>query len=364
MSFEDWCIEHSRVSGKRHKKVTIDDKVAFFQQLGTLVNSGTPLLESVQICAEQSQSQRLSECLDNVAQSVMSGISLSDALREYPQFFVHHWIEVIRTAEVSGQMGPVLSKLNEQIRESRETRRKLVASLTYPIALLVVAFVVVLILLWVVVPTFTSMFKEMGAELPGITQAIVSISDGVAEYGPIGIGLLFAFVAFIRVQLKRESGRRQISAAGLATPLVGDLIVQNAMYRFASNLALMLKSGVAMLEALTTLRSVFAGNPIYRDAIIEVESSVVAGNSLALAMEESGLFTRMMTDMVRVGEASGCLPDVLDQLTPYYREKVNGFIANLTKLIEPCIITVMGITIAVVMTSIYLPMFEMAGKVS
>ncbi|MDA1016264.1 MAG: type II secretion system F family protein [Planctomycetota bacterium] len=364
MSFEAWCLEHSRVGSKRHKSVKLDDQVSFFQQLATLINSGTPLLESILICAQQAQSQRLSECLDVVAEHLMSGSSFSDALRDYPELFSQHWIEVIQTAEVSGQMGPVLVKLNEQIRESRETRRKIVSSLTYPIALLTVAFVVVLVLLWVVVPTFTNMFREMGSELPGITQFIVSLSDGVAIYGPYFIGGVIALVATLKYQLKRDSGRRRIGAIGLATPLVGDLLVQTAMYRFSSNLSLMLKSGVAMLEALGTMRSVFSSNPIYRDAIADVESSVMAGNPLASALEDSGLFTRMMTDMIRVGEASGRLPDVLEELTPYYRDKVNGYIANLTKLIEPCIISVMGVTIAVVMTSIYLPMFEMAGKVS
>lgn len=364
MSLEQWCLAHTRVGSSRHKKVKLDDKVSFFQQMATLINSGTPLLEAIQISAEQSQSQRLSDCLLNIADQVMSGSSLSEALRYYPDHFSQHWIEVIQTAEVSGQMGLVLGKLNEQIRESRETRRKIVASLTYPIALLTVAFVVVLILLWVVVPTFTTMFAEMGSELPGITQFIVEISDGVAAYGPYLLALMAVAIVVIKTQLRRDAGRRRLGAIGLTVPLVGDLIVQTSMYRFSSNLALMLKSGVAMLEALTTMRSVFATSPIYRDAIADVESSVIAGNSLALAMEESGLFTRMMTDMVRVGEASGCLPDVLEELTPYYRDKVNGFIANLTKLIEPCIITVMGVTIAVVMTSIYLPMFEMAGKVS
>ena len=149
----------------------------------------------------------------------------------------------------------------------------------------------------------------------------------------------------------------------LAFPLVGDLMVQSAMYRFASNNALLLKSGIPMLETLSALQAVFDSNPIYRDALARTQNRVAAGRPLAPSLEETGLFTTMMTNMVRIGEESGQLAMVMEQIAPYYKEKMEGLIARATKLLEPVIIMGMGITVAGLMMSIYMPMFEMAGKV-
>jgi type IV pilus assembly protein PilC len=150
----------------------------------------------------------------------------------------------------------------------------------------------------------------------------------------------------------------------LATPLFGELAVQSSMYRFSANLALLLKSGVPMMDALVSLAGVFRTSPAYRDAILNAQNRVAAGRSLADSLDESGLFTSMITNMVRVGEESASLANVMTQIAPYYKEKMNGFIGKVTKLLEPCIIMVMGFTIAVVMLAIYIPMFEMAGKVN
>lgn len=363
MAFEDWFIAHARVSSKPHKKITMDDKMTFFQQLSTLISSGTPLLQAMQICAAQSQSIKLQRVLDEVASRVAAGSSLNAAAAQYPKVFQHYWIEVIRTGEVTGQMALVLLELNAQIRDSRQTQRKIVGSLMYPIILIIVAIVAVTAMLWLVVPTFAAMFKDMGAELPGITQFVVDASDFLVHYGIyIVLGIIGVVVAF-RQYMKTESGRRRVLGIGLAIPLIGDLIVQAAMYRFASNTALLLKSGIPMLETLTALESVFYTNPIYRDALASVQGRVGAGRPLAVSLEETGLFTTMITNMVKIGEESGQLSPVMEQIAPYYKEKMEGLIAKVTKLLEPVIIMGMGTTVAGLMMSIYLPMFEMAGKI-
>lgn len=363
MAFEDWCIARARVSSKPHKKVTLDDKMTFFQQLSTLVSSGTPLLQALQICAQQNQSLKFQRVLDEVAGRVAAGSSVHAAAANFPNIFQHHWIEVIRTGEITGQMSLVLLELNKQIRETRETHRKVVGSLMYPAIMVVVAVLAVVAMLWLVVPTFAAMFKDMGATLPGMTQFVVDASNFLVKYGIyILVGVIAIVVAF-RQYMKTESGRRRLGGMGLAIPLVGELIVQAAMYRFASNVALLLKSGIPMLETLLALEGVFHTNPIYRDAIGRVQGRVAAGRPLAASLEETGLFTTMMTNMVRIGEESGQLAAVMEQIAPYYKEKMEGMIAKVTKLLEPVIIMGMGITVAGLMMSIYLPMFEMAGKI-
>ncbi len=270
MAFEDWFIARARVSSKPHKKITLDDKMIFFQQLGTLVASGTPLLQAVEISAEQSQSIKLRRVLEQIASRVASGSSIHAAAANYVDVFDHYWIEVIRTGEVTGQMSMVLGELNKQIRASRETRKKISGALMYPIVLICVAVTAVTAMLWMVVPTFAKMFKDMGAELPGITQFVVDLSDGIVKYGPyVVVGLIVAVFAF-RKYAKTESGRRRSPASDIGLPMIGELIVQAAMYRFASNIALLLKSGIPMMESLQTVEGVFQTSPPYRDAMARV----------------------------------------------------------------------------------------------
>jgi type IV pilus assembly protein PilC len=222
---------------------------------------------------------------------------------------------------------------------------------------------VVVAMLWLVVPTFADMFREMGAELPSITRFVMRASGFIAAYGIyIAAGVTVLAVAFHRY-LRSESGQRRIGAIALATPLLGELMVQSAMYRFATNLALLLKSGVPMLETLSAMSAVFRTSPIYHDAILHAQRRVAAGHSLADSLEETALFTSMMSNMIRIGEQSAELAGVMEQIAPYYREKTYDFIAKVTKLMEPAIVVVMGATIAGLMLAIYLPMFEMAGHV-
>ncbi len=363
MAFEDWFIKRARVSSKPHKGVTLDDKMAFFQQLSTLVCSGTPILQAIQISAEQSQSLKLRRVLDAIGGRISAGSSLHSAAGAYPQIFQNNWVEVIRTGEITGQMGPVLLELNKQIRDTRETNRKVSGALMYPIILVCVAVGAVTLMLWLVVPVFAGMFRDMGAELPGMTQFVVDASDFLVHYGLYLCGGIVAVALAIRQYLKTEGGRRRVGGIGLALPLIGDLIVQSAMYRFATNSALLLKSGIPMLETLSVMENIFKTNPIYRDALARARSRVAAGRPLATSLEETGLFTTMMTNMIRIGEQSGQLALVVEQIAPYYKERMETLIARVTKLMEPIIIVGMGVTIAGLMMSIYMPMFEMAGNV-
>ncbi|MCD4726845.1 MAG: type II secretion system F family protein [Pirellulales bacterium] len=364
MAFEDWFIAHARVSSKPHKRITLDDKMTFFHQLSTLVSSGTPLLQALQICADQNQSLKFRQVLEDIVGRVSAGSSVHAAAAEFPNVFQHYWIEVIRTGEITGQMSLVLLELNKQIQETRATNRKVVGSLMYPAIMIVVAVAAVTAMLWLVVPTFAGMFKDMGAELPGMTQFVVDASDFIVKYGVYmllgAVGVVLAF----RQYMKTDSGRRRVIGVGLAMPLFGELIVQAAMYRFASNTALLLKSGIPMLETLTAMEGVFHTNPIYREAIGSVQNRVASGRPLGTSLEETGLFTTMISNMVRIGEESGQLPSVMEQIAPYYKEKMESMTAKVTKLLEPVIIMGMGITVAGLMMSIYLPMFEMAGKIN
>ena len=260
-------------------------------------------------------------------------------------------------------MGPVLLELNKEIRESRETRKKVMGALTYPMVLIVVALIAVTVMLWLVVPTFAKMFADVGAELPAVTQLLVDASAFVVSYGAfIVVGIVLA-VFGLKLYLRTEAGRTYFISAGLVLPMVGELVVQMAMYRFASSISLLLKSGVPMLETMGTLIGVFQKNPVYRKALTQARSRVASGRPLAASLEETGLFPPMITNMVRIGEESGQLAMVMEQIAPFYKEKMEALVLKVTKMLEPVIIVAMGSSIATIMLAIYMPMFEMAGKV-
>ena len=363
MSLEEFMLQRARVSSKPHRRVTLDDKMTFFQQLGSLSGAGVPMLQALQICAQQSQSVRMGLILQDVAARVAGGTSLQAALAGHRDVFADHWIALVGTGEASGKMTEVLEDLIVQIREAQEAKRKISGAMTYPLILVVVAVVLVVAMLWFVVPTFTDMFDEMGAELPAITKFVIAVSDYVTNYGLYGIGVLGGGIYMFRRYMRTDAGLRRVTAVLLAVPMVGDLSVQSAMYRFSSNLALLLRSGVPILDTLTVLATVFRSNPAYSDAILTAQQRVAAGRSLADSLEESGLFTTMLINMVRIGEESSQLSNVMSQIAPYYKEKMNAFLGKVTKLLEPCIIMVMGGVIATVMLAIYIPMFDMAGNV-
>jgi type IV pilus assembly protein PilC len=363
MPSEEWVMAHARVAGRPHRRAKASDLAAFFQQLSTLANAGTPLLQAIRLAAQQNQSLKMREVLEEIAGRVASGSTLHAAAALHPRVFAHSWVEVIRVGEITGKLGQVLLELDRQIQEARATRRRTEGALVYPVILLCVATAALTIMLWFVVPTFSEMFRDMGAKLPAITQFVVDGSDYLVAYGVYAAAGLAAAGGGAWRYLRTESGRRTAEGLALAVPLVGDLMVQMAMYRFSSNIALLLKSGVPMLETMAALRGIFHTSPVYRDALERVRGRVAAGRPLAAALEEVGLFTPMVTNLVRTGEESGQLALTMERAAPYYKEQTEAMILKVTKLMEPTIIVGMGVTIAGLMLAIYTPMFEMAGNV-
>jgi type IV pilus assembly protein PilC len=363
LPFDQWVVAHARISKKPHSAAKLEDTLSFFHQLATLVSSGTPLLQALKIASAQCESSKLRAVLEQITSNVAAGSTFHSAAAAFPHVFEFQWIEAIRTGEVTGKMAQVLLELNKQIRESRETRRKVKGALTYPMILIVVAVVAVTVMLWMVVPVFAKMFKDMDAQLPAITQYVVDASDAIVRYGHYAVVVIVCAIVGFKQFLKTESGRRYVGGFLMVVPTVGQLVIEMAMYRFASNLSLLLKSGVPMMETMHTIKGIFQTSPVYRDALERVASRVASGRPLHAALQETGLFLPMLTSMVQVGEESGQLPQVMEQVAPFYKEKMEGMILKVTKMVEPIIIMFMGSSIAGLMLAIYMPMFEMAGNV-
>jgi type IV pilus assembly protein PilC len=351
----------ARVKAKRHKGITVDDKIGFFQQFGTLLTAGTPLLRALRLAADQSESDKARKLLGQLANLVASGASLADAMARYPKFFEDYWVELVRAGESTGRLPETVSELKAYIEGRKAIQSKIVSAMMYPVVMVSVLVVALIVMFWKVVPTFAEMLHDFGKKLPPITEFVIGISEGVQAYGLYGIAGIAIATFALRRYLKTPVGRRQRDLAFMVLPLVSQLTVESAMERFAANLSLLLKSGTPLLEALGIVRRIFKTQGVYSPAIASVTLAVEKGSTLASALERTHVFTPMLVNMVRVGEETGKMPQVLEQVAIYYKQKVEVVLARLTGLVEPVIIIIMGISVGVILMSLYLPMFQMSG---
>jgi len=358
-----WVQKHIRISTKLHSGIKQDDKMQFFHHLTTLFAAGTPLLEALQIASRQTQSQKMQAVISTIAERVSAGTSLHQAAGEFPKVFERQWIEVIKTGELSGQLTQVLTSLTTYIEASKEMRSKVVSAMVYPCIMTIVAILAVVIMLWKVVPVFTAFFTDAGSKLPGITQAVVDASEFLQKKGLIMFACIGFAIFCIRAYLRTDKGKHLLDQFMLTVPMIGECIVYVNMEKFATNMVLFMHSGLPLMETINSLQGVFHHNTVYREAMHKIQQRVSSGVGLAPAMEESRLFTSMVISMVKVGEESGELAKVLDQVSMYYRTKVKDIAERITGMIEPIVILGMGVSVAVILTSIYLPMFQMAGGV-
>ncbi len=351
----------AKLRNKKHTAVKADDVIAFFQQLSTLVSAGTPLLRALQVAGEQSESLKMVDVLRQLVGAVAAGITLNEAMLNHPKIFEHQWIEMIKAGERSGRLAETVVELTEYIKTRRAIRGKVVSAMIYPLIMVGVLIASLIVMLGKVVPTFAEFLTDFGGSLPAITQAVIAASDFVKTHIPhLVLGPIVVVVA-MRYYFRTESGARQKESILIKIPLVGQLTVESTMERFSHNLALLLKSGTPLLEALRIMPELFQGQGVYRPAFAWVYESVGKGSGLAASLERTELFTPLVVNMVRVGEESGTLIGVLEEVAAFYRAKVEVLVHRVTGMMEPIIVIFMGASVGVILMSIYLPMFQMAG---
>jgi type II secretory pathway component PulF len=349
------------LKSKKHKGIKADDIIAFFQQLTTLLVAGTPLLRSIQVAGSQSESLKLIALIQKIASEVASGSTLNEAMTEHPKIFEYQWIEMIKAGERSGTLAETISELTEYIKTRRAVRGKVVSAMIYPVIMICVLIAALILMLGKVVPTFAEFLTDFGGGLPAITQWVIAASEFVQTHVPHLVLGPIATVSALRYYFKTEQGARKKEALMLKIPLIGQLVVDSTMERFAHNLALLLKSGTPLLGALRIMPELFRNQGIYGPTFAWVYQNVGKGVGLAASLERTGLFTPMVVSMVLVGEESGTLTDVLHEIATFYRGKVEVLVHRVTGMMEPIIVIFMGASVGVILMSIYLPMFQMAG---
>jgi type IV pilus assembly protein PilC len=346
-----------------HPKVEGADILAFFQQLSTLFRAGTPIHDALIIASGQSQSTQLQTIIVDVARKVASGNSLYGSLGKYPEHFKQEWIEVIKSGESSGLLGEVLMRLQTQIDKANQLQAKLVSSMMYPAICLVVAVGAVAVMLVKVVPTFATMFIAMEMELPAITQYVMAASDFLQTKGHYILGgIIFCWISLKRY-ISTPEGRKAKDRFLVSIPLIGEVTVQACMQKYANNISVLLTAGLPLLDAIHSMKGIYKSNSVYEDAMESVARYVSQGGALADGVERTKVFTSFAVSMTRIGESSGTLPACLDEVEVYYRRKIEVLVERLTSTMETGVILFMGVAVAVILTSVYLPMFSMAGGV-
>ena len=358
---QNWWIHFAQVKEKPHQGISMPDILEMFQQVAVLLTSGTPLTEAIALASKQTESLGLAKILDEVHELVQAGTSFSEALGRYPYYFPTNIVSLVEVGETSGDMAGAISRLRDMLKKAADTKGKVISAMIYPCVLICISVLCIVVMMVKVIPEFKLLFAQKGGGLPAITEFVMGVSDFIQNNILQIIGGAAAVCFVIWQILRTKKGYRIFNIMCVVAPILGSLVVQLAMLRFAQNLSLLLKSGTPLLEAIMVCVRIFEDTPVYHEGLQQVETLVAQGESLARSMDSTGLFTDMVINMVKVGEETGQLATVLDVICEYYQERVEILVERVTGLMEPVIICGMGMVMASIMAAIYIPMFDLSS---
>lgn len=342
-------------------KVTGRDVVIFTRQLSTMIDAGLPLVQSLEILANQQENPTLKRVLREIKADVETGTTFAEAMKRHPQVFDNLFCNMIEAGEIGGILDTILGRLAGFMEKSMNLKKKVKGAFTYPVICLCISVVILGVILIFVVPTFEKMFADFGAALPVPTQIVVGMSRFVQTKILYLIGIFFAVFFAFKKYYKTDSGNRRIDALSLKAPVFGDLILKVAVAKFTRTLGTMLQSGVPILDALKVVGRT-AGNRVIETAVFRVAESISEGRSIAEPLEETGVFPNMVVQMISVGEATGALDAMLSKIADFYDDEVDQAVDNLTAMIEPFMMVFLGGMVGALVVAMYLPIFQM-GKV-
>ena len=342
----------------KREKVRLKDLSIYSRQLSILINADLPLIQSLNILAEQTKNKYFSKVIKSIREEVEAGSTLNQAKRKFPKVFDNLYCNLVASGEQSGSLDVVLTRLAEYIEKMVKLRSQVQQAMTYPAAIMIFAILVSIFMMWKIVPVFSNLFIELGAELPFLTLIIVSMSNFVQKYiiwifvGGIGLVILFRYIN------RTPQGRRAIDSVKLKMPLFGELLRKVAVSRITRTLSTLLSGGVPILESLKITSST-AGNMIIEEGIVDARRGIAEGKNFTDSLKESGQFPFMVTQMVSVGEATGTLDEMLLKIADFYDDEVSASVASLLSLLEPILLIVVGGIIGSIVISMYLPIFSL-----
>lgn len=345
------------------KSISEKDITLFTRQLATMMKSGVPLLQSFDIVGKGHSNPSVSRLLNDIKSDVETGSSLSQAFRKYPLYFDNLFCNLVQAGEQAGILDTLLDRLASYKEKILAIKSKIKSALFYPIAILVVAFIITAVIMIFVIPAFKDLFSNFGADLPAPTVVVINISDFFVAYwwaifGALGGGFWFFFYTWKRSEKMQSTMDRLL----LKMPVFGELIRKATIARFARTLSTMFAAGVPLVEALDSVAGA-SGNRVYYDATKRIQSDVTTGVSLTVAMQNTEVFPNMVLQMVSIGEESGALDSMLSKVADFYEGEVDDAVAGISSLMEPIIMVVLGTLIGGLVIAMYLPIFKMGQAV-
>lgn len=339
--------------------VPMKEKVVFMRQMATMISSGLPLNRALEIMVEQSANPMFKKVLVNVSMAVQSGKSLSVSFREQEDVFDNITLNLIEAGEESGNLEVILGKLATELEEKDSLNRKIKSAMIYPVIILIVILGVVLMMMFVLVPSMSDIYKDFGADLPIITKMIMAMSDFALNYWwAVIIIFLVLFLGF-RFYKSTEKGKKTIDKIILKIPIIGKLVSKTQIAQFTRILALLLGSGLSIVKALE-LTGQSLGNTVFKDVVMDARDEVEKGGPLALPIARSTNFPLLVSSMISVGEETGEIDAVLDKVSEYYKEEVDTATSNLSSVLEPVLLIIMGVAVGFIALGVYMPMFGLS----
>lgn len=348
---------------KSGKKIKGRDIATFTRQLSTMMRAGVPLLQSFDIVARGNPNPSVTKLLNSIKTDVETGTALSAAFRKYPIYFDNLYCNLVEAGEAAGILEDLLDRLATYMEKMENVKSKVKSALMYPIAVLIVAAVVLTVIMLWVIPAFKEVFTNFGADLPAPTLIVMGISDFVVKWFWL-IAIVLGATGYFSLQAWRRSEKVQIFVDRflLKLPIFGELVNMSSIARWTRTLSTMFAAGVPLVESLDAVGGA-AGNYIYRKATEEVQKEVATGTSLTTAMTNTNVFPSMVLQMTAIGEESGSLDHMLSKAADYYESEVDAKVEGLSSLMEPIIIVVLGTLIGGIVVSMYLPIFKLGQVV-
>ena len=341
--------------------VTTQDLVLFTRQFATMLDAGLPLVQCLEILGSQLENQEFRKVIMDVKGTVESGTTLADALRKHPKVFDRLYVNLVAAGETGGVLDTILVRLATYLEKSVKLVRQVKSALTYPVLVIVAAFVVTLVLLVWVIPVFEKMFADFGGALPWLTQTVVDLSDFTRGNIIYILGVIGGTVAAAVYFRASKFGREFTDRAMLRAPIFGPLLQKIAVAKFTRTLATMLSSGVNILEALEIVSGT-AGNVVVEAGLRQVKQKISEGMTMAAPLAETKIFPPMVVQMISVGEATGAMDSMLGKIADFYDDEVDAGISQMLSMLEPLIMTGLSVVLGVLVISMYLPVFTLAGS--
>ena len=347
----------------RSRSAPARNLAVFTRQLSVMIDAGMPLVECLETLGRHEAHRPFREAVLRTRTAVEGGSSLADAMREHPRMFDPLYTNMIAAGEAGGILDTILKRLATHIEKNVKLKAQVKSAMTYPVAVLTIAAVVVGVILWKVIPTFDSLFAGLGAALPLPTRVVIASSDALVSYFPLLVPGAVALALAVRRFRASARGRRVVDAMLLGLPVLGPTLRKVAVARFCRTLATLLGSGIPLLAGLE-ITAKTAGNAVVEDAVLVARSAIERGETVSAPLRRAGVFPPMVTQMIDVGETSGALDAMLARIADFYEEEVDATVAGMVTLLEPVMIALLGVVIGGIVIAMYLPIFDLIGRMA